>query len=177
MISILYGLKRITSFLQLIFFLLLLTTKTQKEENRWNNYWWKQWDTIINTKAKSSVWYLAIVLWKQSRQRSQGQFLCSDKGGGGFQTVGVQKTNPVILSCSETHSAHSSIQFGVKTKIDGAHSIIQGIPKNALSHLPLISRRLSIPDHQINWWLGMLAILKVRFLGHPVVSVIGARNS
>ena len=88
-------------------------------------------------------------LWKQSRQRSQGRFLCSDKGDdllGGFQTVGVQKTNPVILSCSETHSAHSSIQFGVKTKIDGAHSIIQGVPKNALSHLPSISRRLSIPD-------------------------------
>ena len=66
-------------------------------------------------------------LWKQSRQRSQGQFLCSDNGDdllGGFQTVGVQKTNPVILSCSETHSAHSSIQFGVETKIDRGHSII-----------------------------------------------------
>ena len=87
---------------------------------------------------------------------------------GGFQTVGVQKTNPVILSCSETHSAHSSIQFGVETKIDRGHSIIQGVPKNALSCLPSISRRLSIPDHQINWWLGMLASLKVRFLGHPV---------
>ena len=44
---------------------------------------------------------------------------------------------------------------------------IQGVSKKALSDLPSISRGLSIPDHQINWWLGMLASLKMRFFGTP----------
>ena len=39
--------------------------------------------------------------------------------------------------------------------------------KNALSDLPSINRGLLIPNHQINWWLGMLASLKVRFFGTP----------
>ena len=63
-------------------------------------------------------------------------------------------------ACGKRSSLATKGQIKVETIVKEKYRVSQ---KNALSDLPSISRKLSIPDHQINWWLEMLASLKVRF--------------